>query len=382
MKINTISADSVANALEQISAHAPDFVSLHLNCEVPLERNALHDAPFELHGATSCLGALTQDHPIAPVAAFCITDPDGSYGSACRSFDQGTADAARDAVRAALLTADRLGETPDLVWISATPGTEEDVIAGIQDVIGADVPIIGGSAADNSVEGNWFVMDRARKEAAGLVVTVMFPSTPISFAYHSGYSPTGQSGRVTKIDGRCLQEIDGRPAMEVYEDWTRQTVRRDGSSGPQTILGDSTFWPLGREVSDVSGVPFYLLAHPATAHHSGEIDLFATLSEGEEITFMTGTLDTLTKRAGRVAHLARKLVPDPSKPIAGALMIYCGGCMLAVQSHLDRVRGGVNDALGGAPFLGAYTFGEQGSLVDTGNRHGNLMISCIVFTQS
>lgn len=53
--------------------------------------------------------------------------------------------------------------------------------------------------------------------------------------------------------------------------------------------------------------------------------------------------------------------------------------MLSVRDDMDRVVAGVNAALGGAPFIGAFTFGEQGPLIDAGNRHGNLMISCVVF---
>ena len=62
-------------------------------------------------------------------------------------------------------------------------------------------------------------------------------------------------------------------------------------------------------------------------------------------------------------------------------MIYCGGCMLTVQDTLDEVVSGVETAWGGAAVLGAFTFGEQGRIVGAGSRHGNLMISCIVFAE-
>ena len=94
---------------------------------------------------------------------------------------------------------------------------------------------------------------------------------------------------------------------------------------------------------------------------------------------MNGSADSLTARAGRVASLARATGRLDQAAISGALMIYCGGCMLSVRDRLDEVTDGVNSALDGAPFLGAFTFGEQGALVRAGNRHGNLMISCIIF---
>jgi len=53
--------------------------------------------------------------------------------------------------------------------------------------------------------------------------------------------------------------------------------------------------------------------------------------------------------------------------------------MLSVRPRLSEVVGKVSAALGGAPFLGTFTFGEQGPILGAGNRHGNLMISCIIF---
>ena len=65
--------------------------------------------------------------------------------------------------------------------------------------------------------------------------------------------------------------------------------------------------------------------------------------------------------------------------IAGALVVYCAGCMLTVQDDMARVADVIAEALGEAPFLGTFTFGEQGCFVGGENHHGNLMISVVVF---
>ncbi|MCH2163282.1 MAG: FIST C-terminal domain-containing protein [Marinovum sp.] len=377
MKIDVIAAANMGALAEKLETRVPHFVSVHLNCE--LDQTALPNVAA-LHGATSCLGAMSHEGIHEGLAAFVIEDADGDYGTATLEYGDDPKAAAQSAVREALNRADRPGETPDLIWLSSTPGVEEQVIDGIQSIVGDDVPIIGGSAADNSVEGNWFVFNEETRTQNGLTISVLFPSKPISFAYQNGYSPTTNEGVVTAANGRTIQAIDNRPAMEVFAEWTGGAVKgADAGGDPKAILSDSTLWPLGREVTKLSGVPFYLLAHPAVAQAGGEIDLFATVEVGEKLTSMAGTIDSLTDRAGRVAELACKLTPSSDRPVAGALMIYCGGCMLSVREELDRVVTGVNAALGNAPFLGAFTFGEQGPLVGAGNRHGNLMISCVVF---
>jgi hypothetical protein len=197
----------------------------------------------------------------------------------------------------------------------------------------------------------------------------------VAAAYQSGYAPTGDSGVVTRVEGRRLFEIDGRPAAEVYRSWTSEALPPPGAV-PLSILGPATLWPLGRIMRDVSGVPFHLLAHPAVMQPDGSIDLFADLTEGDRLWQMAGSADSLVARAGRVAAQARDELRDP---IAGALVVYCGGCMLAVRERMAEVRAGVNAALGGAPWLGVFTFGEQGAALGSLAEHGNLMISCTSF---
>lgn len=53
--------------------------------------------------------------------------------------------------------------------------------------------------------------------------------------------------------------------------------------------------------------------------------------------------------------------------------------MLAIKNETSQVRQGVENALGNVPFIGGFTFGEQGRFADGVNRHGNLMISAIIF---
>jgi hypothetical protein len=53
--------------------------------------------------------------------------------------------------------------------------------------------------------------------------------------------------------------------------------------------------------------------------------------------------------------------------------------MLTVKDRLDEVRRSLNVALPGVPFIAAFTFGEQGAIVDSSNRHGNLMVSGLLF---
>ena len=94
---------------------------------------------------------------------------------------------------------------------------------------------------------------------------------------------------------------------------------------------------------------------------------------------MESTIKDLVYRVDKITNKAFAHIPAPKKQIAGALIIYCAGCMLAVQNEMEEVAHQFRKALGGQPFLGIHTFGEQGCALLGENTHANLMMSIIVF---
>lgn len=93
---------------------------------------------------------------------------------------------------------------------------------------------------------------------------------------------------------------------------------------------------------------------------------------------MTGTLDSLISRAARVTEGAMKSLFWGDEDVSGVLLTYCAGCMLSVGDDMEHVARGLRDVLTGAPFLGSFTFGEQGCFAGGENRHDNVMISAVV----
>ncbi|MBK8262731.1 MAG: FIST C-terminal domain-containing protein [Nannocystis sp.] len=334
-----------------------------------------------MHGATSCLGVMsgagfTGEGGVG-LGLLGILDPEGAYGVAARPLGDDPRAAGRSAIAAAIAAVEREGEPPALVWLAADPGSEEAVIAGIQEVLGPNVPIAGGSAADNDVGGAWSQICGGEALRGSVVVTAMYPSTGAHFAFHSGYSASESSGVVTRAEGRVLYEIDGRPAAEVYNEWTGGILGALGVDA--NVLGKTTLHPLGRVAGEYGGVPYHRLSHPDSVRRDGALTLFTEVFVGERLIQMVGTRESLISRAGRVVRAAMSAGNLSQEELAGALVIYCAGCMLTIQGSIDEVARGISSELAGAPFLGTFTFGEQGCFANNASYHGNLMISVAVF---
>lgn len=336
-----------------------------------------------LHGATTCRALLTPEGCVHEdnrvVGLWALRDPEGAFGTGGAELDNAPREAAAAATRTALDHAGRPGELPSLVWISTAPGNEEEVLAGIEDEVGDNVPILGGSTADNNVLGQWAQVTASKWMSNGVVVSVLFTSVEIGYAYHNGYVPQEVGGVATSSSGRVVHTIDGRPAATVYNEWT--DGRLDAALAENIpVLEATAFWPLGRVRGWLNNIPLYVLAHPENVEADGGLRLFAAVQQGEPLVLMSGNRDSLVRRAGRVAESALESLETRPTTMAGALITFCGGSMLAIEDDVDQVARSIHAVLGPSPYLGGFTFGEQGRLVGGGNYHGNLMISVIIFS--
>jgi hypothetical protein len=346
-------------------------------------------------GGTSCSGLMNQDQlwDAGSIGLLAICDADGDYGVGAVSGDSDPAAAAQRALSRALDAAGCPGELPELIWLFQAPGHEEAVVEGLRQIVGDTCPIIGGSSADNDVSGAWRQISSAGVMTDGIVVGVLFPSGGIGCSFQGGYEPAGPSGVITRIgfdacgpsgiatrvNGRQIVEIDGRPAAEVFNGWVGGALQ-DKLAGGGNILLDTTMSPLAVDAGTVDGVSHYVLIHPESISEAGELTTFASIDEGKRVYSMRGDRQNLIDRAGRVSAQAAAALPGGAAALAGGIVVYCAGCMLAVDDGMEKVVDSVRGSFRDAPFIGCFTFGEQGRIADR-NVHGNLMISAVAFGQ-
>lgn len=389
---NSVEPDTdaaLADAWEQLReslTEEPSLVICTASAAYPAEKlrqglTGLAPQSCRIAGSSSCLGAMN-NHGFHSRDGYGLSligfaDSRGGYGVGRTALADDPEAAGARAIDLAILDAGRPGELPDLIWIGAAPGMEEAVLDGIASVVGSDVPILGGSSGDNAIAGEWWQFSSTESGGNGVMVIAMYPSCRVGMSFHSGYAPTGICGRVTRADGRTIFTIDGRPAAEVYNEWTKGLIESSLSGG--NILATTTFNPLGKEAGAVENIPYYALLHPELVLADGAISLFSNVENNDNLTLMYGSPDSLVSRAGAVVSGIIDRHGWKQEQVAGALVVYCAGCMLGVQERMDEVSAGIDRALDGAPFQGMFTFGEQGRFVDGISRHANLMISVAVF---
>ncbi len=257
------------------------------------------------------------------------------------------------------------GGPPTLFLVTSPPGSEEAVVAGISRKY-PGVPIVGGSPADNTIEGKWQVFADGSVLPQSAVVAAIFAPGQVGRAFGSGYRPTRIRARAGAA-GRLLKTLDGNPALDVYADWTGKD--RAALIGDWKLLGECLLAPLATPVQEA-----YLIKHLAVGNEDGTIGAFAEFADGEDVVLMEATTDEIISAAGEVVRQAAQGIQD----IRAVFLVHCAGRRVALRDRIGEVVGAVKSVIGDAPFLGFCSFGEQGMLVPGVNLHGNLMLSALV----
>ena len=375
-----------ADVLAQLpTGESPSLLFVFLNADHDANhiRQLLYDAmQCPLLISTSSNGGFICSAEVcdasASLAVLAIVDPQGSYGVGAAYLGENDGkQAASMATHRALQNSSTPFESPSLIWCVPSPGTEEKMIEGIEDVVGPNIPIFGGTCADNDVSGRWQTGNQDEVGSSTISVVVMTPSSPLGLTFSSGYQPTETTLKVTEGANRTLIALDDEPAALRYNTATNDALKAAIDGGQ--ILAQSSLHPLGLEINSPVGIPEFLLIHPANVNHDNSLHLFANVTTGTSLQVMEGSIDGLVNRAEKVIQNAIDLVPQ-YRTVAGVLLVYCAGCMMTINEQLSLMCSQVQARFPGLPVVGMYSFGEQGRFLDNQNRHGNLMISAVAFS--
>ncbi len=327
----------------------------------------LPDIP--LIGNTSFTGVITPDGFISSddgfVGLMALADPDLTVGVAGLPKEGSARETGQKVAQMALEDAG-MQEAPDYFYMTAPPGEEEYFLKGITDVIGR-VPFFGGSAADNTITGEWIVYTDEMRTPDGVAVAFFYTDKDFANKYTGAYNETDDVGIITKVDNdRTLVEINGKPAIEQYQEWTGAT---DEDVAGGNLLSYAILHPLG--VKDRLG-DLTAIRHPMNGNDDGSMDLGNNLAEKTAVVQMEGTVDELISSVGDTIDELKEKIDGP---IAAIHLVHCGGRRAGIDDRIDEVVDVIKEKVGDIPFITEFTFGEYGYEDDGNNTCGGLMLS-------
>ncbi len=252
----------------------------------------------------------------------------------------------------------------------ASPAEEEYYLKGIQDVIG-EVPMFGGSAADDAVVGEWKVFCENKSFGDGCAVALFYTTKEIKNVFTGAYEETDNVGIITKVEeDRKIVEIDGVPALKKYAEWTG--LNADELMGQNLLVASI---PMALGVKTIQG-DLMAVRHPMIGNPDYSFNVGAKMAEKTAVIQLTTDVDGLIEGAVKTI----KELKQDFKAEA-MFLVHCGGRKLHIGERVDEDFVAIKNAAGETPFIVAFTFGEYGQNNHSGATIGGLSLSFTGFSE-
>jgi hypothetical protein len=224
------------------------------------------------------------------------------------------------------------------------------LVAGILAGAGSHITLVGGLAGDGA-DFQTTLVGANDVPSSGRIAAIGFYGSAVSIGHGcaGGWDEFGPKRQVTKSIGNVLFELDGKPALDLYERY----LGDEAAGLPSTGL----LYPL-------------LINDPANTAHSIMRTILAVDPEKRSMTFagdvpigwsaqlMRGHFDRLADGASEAARQASVQPNDTDSDVA-AIMVSCiGRRLLMGQSVIDEIAAA--DARFGSNVrsVGFYSYGE------------------------
>ncbi len=357
-------AEACQRALDRAGGRADmliAFASSHF------DQNALVDGINSAGGGAPLVGCsdageITNEGPATESVAVMAIQADSArfYPSVGPNVSGGARLAGQVAARAAAEAAKEKGDTlrAFVMFPDVLTGNGADAVRGVLDALGEHFPVVGGAPGDN------FLFEKTYEYINGEVVSGavgglgLAGNFAIGVGVRHGWIPIGIPMTVTKADGAVLKEINGKPAITIYEEYFGEKAEELRS---EPLARMAITYPLGLKIPEYEDE--YLIRDPISVDAAGAITCAAEIPVGSEIRLMIGSKEKAVAAAEDAAHkMMNDFAAVGSRP-ACLLMFNCiAREKLFAQDAQDEIDAVMKIVGRHVPLLGFYTYGEQAPL--------------------
>jgi hypothetical protein len=227
-----------------------------------------------------------------------------------------------------------------------------ELVAGISKVIGSHIPLTGGLAGDGANFKETLVgADCAPRSRT--IAGIGFYGSAIRVGHGSagGWDLFGPRRQVTKSAGNILFELDGEPALDLYERY----LGPDESKG---LPGSALLFPL--QVYDLHRPDSAVVRTVLAIDRDKRSMTFAgDIPQGWTAQLMRGNLDRLAAGAADAARQARSGLNADNSGQRFSILVSCiGRRLLMGQRTIEEVEAAGAELGLDMPRLGFYSYGE------------------------
>ena len=247
-----------------------------------------------------------------------------------------------------------------LIFLDGLMQEGSNFIYGLQERLGKSFPLVGASASDNMrffKTYQYFNQELLSDSAIGIL---WGGKLNFGLGIKHGWKPLGKPRTVTKSYGNIVYEIDGEPAVKIYEEY----LARDISALQKELKRISILYPVGIYLT---GEDEYLLRNIISIESNGALHFQGNVDQGSTIRLMIGTKESCLAATREALAEARKGLSGSNidfRKRKGFALVFDSVSrynMLrrSAVKELEIIKEGLDND---TPIIGLYTYGEQAPL--------------------
>lgn len=357
----TVGANAAQDALDKLGSPCADAVLVFSSVAYDQERmiagvRSVTKDTLLVGGSTA--GEITQSGPLkkhSVVVMLLKSDTIkfyGGVGTGVKEDARAAGKAAAESVRSQ--SAEPLGAF--MMFPDVLTGNGADTVRGVLDSLGEHFPVVGGAPGDDFQFKQTYQYLNDKVYSGSVVGLGLSGAFKIGIGVKHGWIPVGIPLKVTRSEGATLHELNGRPAISIYEDYFGESEAKQLRTETLGKLG--LMYPLGMKIE---GGDELMLRAPFSVDEHGSIICAAEVPMGAEMQLMIGSQEEAFKVAKIAAQNALSQL-DGAQPKATILFNCIARSKLFGERAGEEISA-IQEVVGVAtPLAGFYTYSEQAPL--------------------
>ena len=234
-----------------------------------------------------------------------------------------------------------------------------DVVRGMREILGTGSLTVGALMGDDLRFVKTYQYSRTGAVNDAVVALLLGGNVAIGVGMHHGFAPISKPWEITQANHHILYALDGRPAASVYDDYFEAELlgRARGTGTSRQVLG----YPLG--MKQHADGPF-LLRNIMRFGHDGSLACTGEMTPGAVVHLMISSRAQALEAASRAAR-------DAVRSLTSVSWVFV--CDSVARKRLLGHEAGdaitrIREVVGASvPLIGCYTYGEHGSMLQTGS---------------
>jgi hypothetical protein len=246
----------------------------------------------------------------------------------------------------------------------------DDFFAGLEGNLPSErfLPLWGGGAGNNlSLEEPTYQYCDDEVISNGVAYALLSGEAQASWAISHGMVPIGGERKVTRSQDNVIYEIDGKPAIEVLEEYLPE----------HALIEDRDWMPYAISLALILEAPSYMKDEeyvvrgvPGVRMADGSISVQTEVQEGTSVWFSSRDKEKISTRFDQMAQQIKDQLGDDKPKLVFQFECLTRGRLLFREQEKQELLRRFRQSVGpDVPWAGFYTIGEIGPVEKHNGRH-------------